>query len=126
MRTYSLLTKKIKNIFLILSCAVLISSSLAYVVNAATFTDTYEPNNSLEEAIFIVSGENYDSYISGFYDVDFYKVHVTRAGTITATLTNLPLDYDIYLLDNLGNELAYSVNEGITDEKITFNAAPII
>lgn len=71
MRTYSLLAKKIKNIIFILSGAVLISSSLlAYVVHAAVFTDTYEPNNSLEEATFLVAGEDYDSYISGFYDED--------------------------------------------------------
>lgn len=85
-------------------------------------SDTYEPNNTQAEAYAINSGTAYDSLISSASDVDYYTFTINTTGTISATLANLPGDYDFYLYNSAGTQVASSTNGGTTNESISYNA----
>jgi hypothetical protein len=85
--------------------------------------DTYEPNNSTSAAYGpITSGTTYNSYIYSSIDTDFYHFTTTAAGTITVSLTNLPKDYDVYLLNSSGTTVAKSENGSTTSETISYSS----
>ncbi|MDX8363781.1 M4 family metallopeptidase [Cytobacillus sp. IB215665] len=85
--------------------------------------DTFEPNDSLSEAYSVTSGDRYTSYISSSTDEDFYTFTTGGAGEITVDLTNVPQDYDLFLLDENGSTLDKSENARTSDESITFSAS---
>lgn len=86
-------------------------------------TDTYEPNGTLAQGYAISTGTSYNSYISSATDIDYYKFTTTSEGTITVNLSNLPKDYDLYLLNSSGTQLGKSENGSTTSEKITYTGA---
>lgn len=89
-------------------------------------TDTFEPNDSLSQAYgFLVSGTQYASYIYTSNDVDYYKINVTTTGVINIDLTSLPGDYDLYLLNSSGGEIASSKNWGTYSESISYTASTL-
>jgi hypothetical protein len=51
-------------------------------------------------------------------DNDYYKFNITTGGTITLTLTNLPADYQLALLNSGGTTLQTSANAGTASETI--------
>jgi hypothetical protein len=51
-------------------------------------------------------------------DNDYYKFTITTGGTITISLTTLPADYQLALLNNSGATLQSSTNNGAADETI--------
>ena len=61
--------------------------------------------------------------ISPSGDIDNYKFIITTGGTITITLTTLPFDYDIKLLNSAGTQVAISQAGGTTSETINYTAA---
>ncbi len=61
--------------------------------------------------------------ISPSGDVDNYKFVITTAGTISVTLTTLPADYDLKLLNNAGTQVGISQNSNTTSETINYTAA---
>ena len=81
--------------------------------------DTFEPNNSFDQAALINTDNPVVSYISFPSDRDFYKFNVTSAGTLYLSLTNLPADYDLYLYNPARQEIEASFNGGQTPEYIT-------
>lgn len=85
-----------------------------------TPTDNYEPNETLAQAYTIDNGVDYDSYVFSSGDVDYYKLTATDSGSINASLSNLPLDYDLYLYNSSGTELAKSTNGSTTTESISY------
>ncbi|MFZ5351601.1 MAG: M4 family metallopeptidase [Bacillota bacterium] len=86
--------------------------------------DTYEPNNSRTEAYgAIASGTVYDSYIYSSNDVDYYYFDISAAGNISVTLTNLPGDYDLYLLNSSGSTIAKSEKGSTSNESISYSAS---
>ncbi|MFA6941392.1 MAG: PPC domain-containing protein, partial [Clostridiaceae bacterium] len=104
------------------------STSTAYAMKP-TFTagsgsgDTYEPNDTTAEAYGISSGISYSSYIYSSTDVDYYKLTVSAAKSISISLTTLPKDYDLYLYNSSGTQVGRSINGGTTSESITYTAA---
>ncbi|TCP69398.1 S8 family serine peptidase [Baia soyae] len=85
--------------------------------------DTFEPNDTLATAYGpINSGKAYDSFIFSNTDVDYYKFNVGTAGAVNISLANLPGDYDIYLYNASGTELANSIKGGTNPEAIAYNA----
>lgn len=56
-------------------------------------------------------------------DRDYYKFTVTNGGTITMTLTNLPANYQLSLMNSMGTPIATSRRSGLTSELINFTAA---
>lgn len=103
------------------------STTQAYNLKATftggTSSDPYEPNDSTSTAYAITSGTTYNAYIYSTTDVDYYKFSKTTSGTITVSLTNLPGDYDLYLLNSAGTIVAYSENAGTTSESISYSAS---
>lgn len=85
--------------------------------------DTYEPNNSTSAAYGpITSGTAYNSYIYSGTDTDYYYFNTTAAGTIAVSLTNLPKDYDVYLLNSSGTTVAKSENGSTSSESISYSS----
>jgi len=56
-------------------------------------------------------------------DNDYYKFVITTGGTITITLTNLPADYQLALLNSGGTTLSSSANSSTASETINANIA---
>ncbi len=56
-------------------------------------------------------------------DVDYYKFYITTAGTINLSLTNLPANYNLRLVNSQGNTIVTSARNGTSAESIQFNAA---
>jgi hypothetical protein len=69
--------------------------------------------------------------VNGFVEVrgdnDYYQFNITTSGSITVSLSNLPADYQLALLNSSGNILQSSANTGTTNETInaTVNANTI-
>lgn len=86
--------------------------------------DTYESNNTLATAYGpLTSGTAYSSYIYSASDVDYYYFNAAAGGTITVNLTNLPKDYDLYLYNSAGTQVAKSENGSTTSEAISYTAS---
>ena len=56
-------------------------------------------------------------------DNDYYKFIITTGGTITITLTTLPADYQLALLNSSGATLLSSLNNGTANETISTTVA---
>jgi Metallo-peptidase family M12B Reprolysin-like/Secretion system C-terminal sorting domain/Bacterial pre-peptidase C-terminal domain/Fibronectin type III domain len=56
-------------------------------------------------------------------DNDYYKFVITTGGTITMTLTTLPANYSLRLLNSAGTTLVSSTNTGTTSESISTTVA---
>ncbi|MBD1373953.1 S8 family serine peptidase [Hazenella sp. IB182357] len=83
--------------------------------------DTYEPNNRKEQAYGpLQSSKTYQSQISNASDIDWFKFETKASGEIKLNLSSLPADYDLYLLDSSGKQLASSRKGSKSDESITF------
>ena len=85
-------------------------------------TDPYEPNDTLNAAYAITKGTVYNAYISSSTDVDYYKFTQSSTGYINVSLTNLPKDYDVYLYNSSGTQVAKSTKGGTSSESIRYNA----
>ncbi|MEP7142677.1 MAG: reprolysin-like metallopeptidase [Ferruginibacter sp.] len=80
-------------------------------------------NGTLAGAATIPFNANITGLISPKNDVDNYKFVITTGGSITLTLTTLPGDYDLKLLNSSGKQVAISQNGNKTNETINYTAA---
>lgn len=85
--------------------------------------DIQEPNNTQATAGTIVPGTAYNALIATNTDNDYYKFNVVTGTSITVSLTTLPFDYDVQLLNAAGTVVGSSANGGTTSETITYNNA---
>ena len=56
-------------------------------------------------------------------DVDHYRFSITTGGTITLSLTTLPANYNLAVLNSSGSQIAVSQNNGTQSETININVA---
>jgi Zn-dependent metalloprotease len=85
--------------------------------------DAYEPNDTQATAYGpITSGTAYAGKISTSTDVDWFKFTSADAGVISLSLSNLPGDYDLFLYNSAGTQLAKSENGSTTAESISYTA----
>jgi hypothetical protein len=84
--------------------------------------DNYEPNDSSTLATAMNLGSSLQSYISSPTDVDWFKVNVTNAGTLSISLS-VPAgkDYDLELYGPSATWLAGSYNKAGIAESIQQN-----
>jgi hypothetical protein len=75
-------------------------------------------NGTISGAATIPFNTNVNGLISPSGDIDNYKFVITTSGTITITLSTLPGDYDLKLLNSSGSQLAISQAGGTTSESI--------
>lgn len=80
-------------------------------------------NGTTSGAAVIPFNTNVTGLISPSADVDNYKFTITTGGTITVTLTTLPADYDLKLLNSAGTQVGISQKAGTTSESISYTAA---
>ena len=105
------------------------NSASCYTITATATTvtgcaSTYDvsTNGSISGAATIPFNTNITGLISPTGDIDNYKFVITTGGTITITLTTLPADYDLKLLNSAGTQLAISQAGGTTSETINYTA----
>jgi Secretion system C-terminal sorting domain/Bacterial pre-peptidase C-terminal domain len=106
------------------------TSATCYTITATATTatgcqSTYDvsTNGTTSGAAVIPFNTNITGLISPSADVDDYKFTITTGGTITVTLTTLPGDYDIKLLNSAGTQVGISQNGSTTSETISYTAA---
>lgn len=75
-------------------------------------------NGTRAGAATIPFNTNIAGLISPTGDNDYYKFVITTGGTATVTLTTLPADYDLTVVNSAGTQLAISQNGGTTSESI--------
>ena len=80
-------------------------------------------NGTTAGAAIIPFNTNITGLISPSADVDNYRFVITTGGTITVSLTTLPGDYDLKLLNSAGTQVAISENGSTTSESISYTAA---
>lgn len=90
---------------------------------AAGCPDIQEPNNTQATAGTITIGTNTNALIATSTDQDYYKFNVVTGTNITVSLSALPFDYDLQLLNSAGTVVGSSANGGTTNETITYNNA---
>jgi hypothetical protein len=76
-------------------------------------------NGTISGAATIPFNTNVTGLISPSSDIDNYKFVITTGGTATVTLTTLPFDYDLKVLNSAGTQLAISQAGSTTSETIT-------
>jgi Fibronectin type III domain./Bacterial pre-peptidase C-terminal domain. len=84
--------------------------------------DQLEPNNTIGTAAAISTNLDYNATIAVSTDVDYYAFSTSGGQkNIKVTLTNLPVNFDIQLLDGNGNVIGSSQNTGTASESIIWN-----
>lgn len=80
-------------------------------------------NGTISGAAVIPFNTSVTGLISPSGDLDYYKFTITNSGTITITLTTLPKDYDLKLVNSAGTQLKISQKAGTNNETINYTAA---
>jgi hypothetical protein len=80
-------------------------------------------NDSRNTAPTIPLNVNIKGLIDVATDIDFYRFNIATGGTISITLTTLPANYDLRLIDGAGNNLITSKNAGTANETINTTVA---
>ncbi|CAN5478535.1 zinc-dependent metalloprotease family protein [soil metagenome] len=108
------------------------NSSTCYLITATATATTatgcqsdydVSTNGTISGAAVIPFNTNITGLISPSGDIDDYKFTITTAGSITISLSTLPKDYDLKLLNSGGTQVGISQNGSTTSESITYTAA---
>ena len=82
-----------------------------------------EPNGSTGQAQVIPLNTDIRGTVGVRGDNDYYRFVITTGGTITISLTALPANYDLALLNGSGTTLQSSTNNGTASETINATVA---
>ncbi|MDR4506213.1 MAG: hypothetical protein MRK01_15685 [Candidatus Scalindua sp.] len=97
-----------------------------YTYQTEGCTDPYEPNETSTQAYgFLTSGNKYNARICNSIDIDWFKIEVGSAGTITLNMKppqTSCLNYNLELYDANGVKLDSSTLDGCQTETITYDA----
>ena len=106
------------------------NSATCYTIKATATTATgcqsaydVSTNGTTSGAATVPFNTNITGLISPSADIDNFKFVITTAGTISLTLTTLPGDYDLKLLNSAGTQVGISQNGSTTSETISYTAA---
>jgi hypothetical protein len=105
--------------YTIQATATTVTSCVSTYDNATNNTS----NNATATAPVIPFNTNITGQIGTASDGDNYKFTITTAGTITLTLTTLPADYNLRLVNSAGTVITTSAQTGTTSETINYTAA---
>jgi hypothetical protein len=105
------------------------STSSFYAVSQFTTTSpppacisAFEPNETQATATPLALNTSVSAGISTATDIDFYSFTTTTFTNLSIELTNLPFDYDIYVVNSAGTQIGSGTNGGTNDELVTFTA----
>lgn len=102
------------------------ATSFTTASSTPTCTDVYESNGSTGTAKTIAVNTNITALIGTSGDNDYFKfTNTSTQKNIRITLTNLPYDYDVKLLNSSGSTIVTGQNSGTTSESIKYNNAPV-
>jgi hypothetical protein len=93
-----------------------------------SYEDPYEPNDSMLDASGpLVPGQEYEGYISGKNDADFFYLEIDSPRIVRLSLTDMPsdADYDLYLVTGEEDILSESANSGQAEEHIEFTTSSV-
>ncbi|MFZ9504384.1 MAG: reprolysin-like metallopeptidase, partial [Cyclobacteriaceae bacterium] len=76
-------------------------------------------NNTLPGAATIPFTTDIKGLISASGDIDNFKFNITTAGTVTLSLSTLPTNYDLYLLNSTGGTISSGRRSGTNNESFT-------
>jgi hypothetical protein len=83
---------------------------LGTVVSGPTISETESNNTTATANVISTANTTVNATISASSDVDYFKVSLPAGKTLTATMTpNATSDYDLYLYNSSGTQLASSV-----------------
>ena len=100
-----------------------IQATVTVLTSCQSSKDT-STNNATTGAAVIPFNTNITGLIDVGSDVDHYKFTITTGGSITLTLTTLPANYNLRLVNSAGTVLNTSSNSGTTNESITATVTP--
>ncbi|MGB3075611.1 MAG: SBBP repeat-containing protein [Chitinophagales bacterium] len=91
--------------------------------------DKNEPNNTSATAKQISTTNDtyffgYTGSVSASTDTDWFQFKTTSVTNLKLLLSDLKIDYDLYLYKKNGQLINSSTNPGATDESIIYNTAP--
>jgi hypothetical protein len=86
------------------------------------FNNDYTPTHYFPGPMAIPFNTDITGRIDTGTDRDYYKFTVTNGGTITLTLTKLPANYNLSLVNSNGTTLVRSTRTGTSNETINFTA----
>lgn len=99
------------------------SSSTNFTTTTLTCSDSYEPNNKTSDAKILAVNGCYTGVLDRASDKDYFKITTTASQPkLKITLSNLPLNYNITLLNSSGAIITSSTNTLTTNEVIINNA----
>jgi hypothetical protein len=78
----------------------------------------YEPNETLAAAALVSVNTNISAGINSSTDLDYFKVVTTVPSNFSIVLSNLPLDYDLYVYSSGGTLLGSSANGSTLNETV--------
>ena len=81
-------------------------------------------NGNIAGAALIPFNTDIKGTVSVSGDNDYYRFDITTGGTITMTLTTLPANYHLRLLNSAGSTLQTSSNSGTNNETINRTVTP--
>ncbi|WP_405079957.1 Kelch repeat-containing protein [Paenibacillus chitinolyticus] len=86
--------------------------------------NTYEPNDTFEQAYLVNSNQSYASTIGSASDVDFFKYKAKTTGVDRLQL-NVPdkQNYDVYIYDAGKKLIAAGIREGNTAENVLYEVS---
>ena len=94
------------------------TTSAAPVTSCQSVYDV-NTNGTTSGAASIPFNTNVTGLVNLKGDIDNYKFLITTGGSITLTLTTLPANYNLRLLNSSGNQVAVSQKNGSSNESIT-------
>jgi hypothetical protein len=98
------------------------ASSFTTLSAFPTCTDSYESNNSLNQAKTIAVNTNVLAKLSSSSDQDYFKfVNTTTNKNIKIELSTLPADYQVALYNPSNQLVVSSLNTGTANEVIIYN-----
>lgn len=81
-------------------------------------------NGTMGGAASISLNTDVKGTVSPKYDIDYYKFTVNGTGTIAVSLTTLPANYNLAVLNSGGTQLGVSQNNGSQNERINLSVTP--
>jgi Metallo-peptidase family M12/Secretion system C-terminal sorting domain/Bacterial pre-peptidase C-terminal domain/Fibronectin type III domain len=80
-------------------------------------------NGTIGGAAAISLNTDINGTISPRNDIDHYRFNIASSGTIIVSLTTLPANYNLAVLNSNGTQIAISQNNGTQSESININVA---
>jgi hypothetical protein len=98
---------------------------LTQAANTSNCSNDNEPaNNSISSAPFITFSNDKLSQIGSSSDVDYWKFSLSVNSVVILRLTDLPADYELYLIDASGNQIGASESAGNDNEYLEYGLIP--